>query len=113
MTQILIDQLFRWDENPLSSRLWRRLCVFQMEVTCMSVKLHLAAPLLLLCNVLPLWLKQSVAQNAASRSPRGKLRMRGGTTPGVCCCARWRSGRTSSLPLLSRSEVQSSVAGEF
>jgi hypothetical protein len=49
-----------------------------MEVTCMSVKLHLAAPLLLLCNVLPLSLKQSVAQSAASRSPRGKLRMKGG-----------------------------------
>ena len=44
----------------------------------MSVKLHLAAPLLLLCTVLPLWLKQSVAQSAVPRSPRGKLRVRGG-----------------------------------
>jgi hypothetical protein len=44
----------------------------------MSLKSRLAAPLLLLCNILPHWLEQSVSQSAVPRSPRGILRVRDG-----------------------------------
>jgi hypothetical protein len=66
MTQIPIGQLFRQDENPFCLRDFGTDCVFlPMEVTGMSVKVRLAGPLLILCNVLTLWPKQASAQSEA------------------------------------------------